>query len=141
MSAVDRDRRMARLLALGEQSARASEARFAHSISCAADAAATLSHIEGLILTAAPMADARNVAALMSAAHLRGLLVPAAAAAASRLSIALRARCEAEARLVVDRSRASRFADQARTARHALIAEATAREANDRPQRSRKTGS
>ena len=133
MTALARDRRMLRLLTLGEQAARASEVRFARCVAQAADAAASLSHIEGLILTAAPLRDARGVTAIAAAAHLRALLLPAAEAAAARLQDAVADRRTAEAALVATRERARRLADQATGARRALANEVADKEGQDRP--------
>lgn len=138
MTAFQRDRRMVRMLALGEQGARACETRFARSVAQAADAAASLSHIEGLILTAAPLPDARSVSALAAAGHLRALLVPAAEAAAARLHAAVAARQAAEAALLAARERASRLATQATTARQGLASELASMDLRDRPMRTRK---
>jgi len=138
MSAREADSRMTRLMALGEQAARASERRFAGAVARAAEAAANLSHIEGLIMTAAPVTEARGVAALAAAAHLRALLVPAAVAAEARLSAAVEQRRIAEARLRQDQLRAQKLAERAGSTRRVLISDITRREHEDRPASTRK---
>jgi len=131
-NSLARIRRLARLQAMGDSAARTSERAFAQAIADAANAAARLSHIEGLILTAAPLAIAGNGAALAAAAQLRALLLPAAEMAESRLHSAVANRSDAEARLVQSRARSRRLAEivqEARTAstRHARQAEVEAR--------------
>lgn len=138
MSARQSDSRMVRMLALGEQAARASERRFAGAVAHAAEAAATLSHIEGLIMTAAPIPEARGVAALAAAAHLRALLVPAAEAAEARLTAAVAQRHAAETKLLEDRLRAQKLTERAAIARRALISDIANREQEDRPTSIRK---
>lgn len=127
-----------RLLTLGEQAARASERRFAGAVAQAADAAATLSQIEGLILTAAPLNQARGVAGLAAGAHLRNLLAPAAEAAEARLKAAVAQRQAAEAKLHADRLRAEKLADRAQVARRSLDSDIASREHQDQPTRTRK---
>lgn len=133
-----RVRRLARLQAMGDSAARSSERAFANAIAEAANAAAQLSHIEGLILTAAPLTIASSAAGLAAAAQLRALLLPAAEMAEARLLSAVVQKSDAEARLAHSRARSRRLAEivhEARAAetRHAEQAEIEARPAAVRP--------
>jgi hypothetical protein len=133
MSEQDRTRRLGRMLAVGQQRARTSERNFAIAVQRSADAAAQLSHIEGLILTAAPEPNGQGVPQLAAAAQLRALLMPAAAAASARLEQERAARIRAEAEMETARARARRLADIDTAARQALATAAHDREAEARP--------
>jgi len=129
-----RVRRLTRLQAVGESRAQSHENLFARAVAEEAGAAANLSHIEGLILSASPLAIAGNGAGLAAAAQLRALLLPAAEMAETRLQSALARRTDAEARMAQSRARNRCLNDivqQARVAasRHAEQAEADARPA------------
>ncbi len=113
--------------------ARRHERAFARAVCDAADAAARLSHIEGLILTSAPLDRAGGVAGLAAAAQLRVLLLPAAEMAEARLRSAVVARGEAETRLADARARARLLDDAVRRARLLAGRAVDQREADDRP--------
>lgn len=129
---LSRMRRLARLQALEDNAARTRERAFAKAIAEAANAAARLSHIEGLIRTAAPLAVADKGGGLAAAAQLRALLLPAAEMAEARLHSAVALRSDAETRLAHSRARGRRLAEivgeaRATATRHAEQAEVEAR--------------
>lgn len=131
--------RLARLQAMADNAARSSERAFARAIAEAASTAARLSHIEGLILTTAPLAKGGNAADLCAAAQLRALLVPAAELAEARLLAAVAERAQAEARLAHSRARSRRLAEIVAEARAATTRLAEQAEIEMRPiPRSRK---
>jgi hypothetical protein len=132
MSDRERARRAGRVLAVGQHKARASQRAFAQAVARSADAAAQLSHIEELMLSAGPgLAD--TVHDLAAAAQLRALLMPAAEAAGRRLDAANKERHEAEQKLEADQARIRRLTEIDIEARRALSTNALAREAEARP--------
>ncbi len=128
-----RVRRLARLQAMGDSASRTSERAFARAIAEAANAAAQLSHIEGLILTAAPLNIANSGAGLAAAAQLRALLLPAFEMAEARLHAAVARRTDAETRLAHSRARSRRLGEIVHEARTAAARQAEQAEAEARP--------
>jgi len=123
---------------MGEHRARASAREFAVAVARSAEAADRLSQIEGLLLTAGPVAARQGVAGLAAAAQLRTLLMPAATVASERLTAAHADRRAAELRLETSRARVRRLSDLHDDARRAMTGHALAREAESRPAASRR---
>jgi hypothetical protein len=119
-----RARRLARLECLEVRRRRLAEQAFARSVREAAEAAAGVARIEGLLLVTGPVAGVASATALAAAAQLRDKLEAAAGQARDRLQRAQNNRFAAEALLGEAATRARRVGDllreaQRRAHRHA----------------------